>query len=121
MAARESNLRSLALVALITLVGVVSGVALASPAVDAPTRADDPLRTLDEIPIEGELDMPQVWFVTARELPRFHDRIEWQLDPRAAAIESLLALPTVLWPRDGWALPDSIVVDRGLLAPRVSP
>lgn len=90
-------------------------------ALTAPARADDPLRTLDEIPIEGELDMPQVWFVTARELPRFHDRIEWQLDPRTAAIESLLALPTVLWPRDGWALPDSIVVDRGLLAPRVSP
>ncbi|MFN8548061.1 MAG: hypothetical protein U0527_08885 [Candidatus Eisenbacteria bacterium] len=85
------------------------------------TRAADPLRTLDEIPIEGALDMPQVWFVTARELPRFHDRIEWLLDPRAAAVESLLVLPVVRWPREGWALPDSIVVDRGLLAPRVSP
>ena len=75
--------------------------ALATTATEAP-------RTLDEISIEGEVAMPQVWFVTARELPRYHDGVEWLLEPRAATLEQLLATPSVVWPLSSWALPESL-------------
>ncbi len=70
--------------------------------------ANETPRTLDEISIEGEVAMPQVWFVTARELPRYHDGVEWLLEPRAATLEQLLATPSVVWPLSSWALPDSL-------------
>jgi len=58
------------------------------PAVEAPAdRASRPdpappqraqgkgIRTLDEITIEGEVAVPQVLFITARDRPRYEDRL----------------------------------------------
>jgi len=51
---------------LIVLAAPVATAAEAAPKKDAP-------RTLSDIQIEGEVDMPQVQFITARERYRTHD------------------------------------------------
>jgi hypothetical protein len=55
-----------------------------SPGVERASRPDDSpspkrlgkgIRTLDEITIEGEVAVPQVLFITARDRPRYEDRL----------------------------------------------
>jgi len=44
-------------------------------AVAAPESKPDRVRTLDAITIEGEIDLPQVLFITARDQHRFRDNL----------------------------------------------
>ena len=54
---------------LIIIVGVILGAVGLSP---TPVSAEE-LRTLDEITIEGEIAVPQVLFITARDQHRYSD------------------------------------------------
>ncbi|MCA9755327.1 MAG: hypothetical protein KDA27_05950 [Candidatus Eisenbacteria bacterium] len=66
---------------------------LAFPALAA---AEEP-RTLDEISIEGEVAMPQVLFITAREPYRFPDIAHRGYLVSADDVRSLVTFPIPLW------------------------
>lgn len=74
----------------------------------AESRRSDDLRRLEEIPIQGEIAMPQVWFVTARDLPRFRDGVPFLLAPFGADLGSRRPAEFESWNRAAWALPDAL-------------
>lgn len=106
--------------------GALPGVALAAPPKEEP-------RTLDEITIEGEIAMPQVLFITAREPYRFADLAHRVYLPRAEAARSRATVPVSYWmgraltlsiaipspadgpylPPEGKAAPSPIIESRG--------
>ena len=53
-----------------------SGKSATSPATKAPKKPQGKeIRMLDEITIEGEIEIPQVLFITARDRDRYHDHL----------------------------------------------
>ncbi|HKW15814.1 MAG TPA: hypothetical protein VJS69_15120 [Candidatus Krumholzibacteria bacterium] len=50
-------------------------------------------RTLDAIRIEGEIDVPQVLFITARDYRRFRDGTPAKYQTTSAAIAKSVPLP----------------------------
>jgi hypothetical protein len=62
-----------------------------------PAMADDTppaTRTLDEINIEGAVDVPQVLFITSRDNVRFDDDMGWLFLPSAEEILANTILPS---------------------------
>jgi hypothetical protein len=80
---------------------------LAAPAVRAATPAEKPVkagatRTLEAITIEGEVAVPQVLFITARDVRRFHDGLGATYQLKAIDVSRATLLPgraCVLAPR----------------------
>lgn len=68
---------------------------LVAPASSAPTREEP--RTLDEITIEGEIAMPQVLFITAREPYRFVDTAHRAYLLESEEVRALVVLPFPFW------------------------
>ncbi len=60
-----------------------------------PTRSKG-IRTLDEITIEGEIAVPQVLFIMARERQRYHDRLHLLYLKSSLEIGNETAFPTEL-------------------------
>jgi hypothetical protein len=54
------------------------------------------VRTLDAIRIEGEIDVPQVLFITARDYRRFRDGMGARYQPTADDVAKSIALPSRL-------------------------
>lgn len=107
-------LRSCAIIACLGFAAVASIQPRAAVAV--PAKAEP--RTLDEITIEGEIAMPQVLFITAREPYRFADTAHRAYLPQAGAVRAQAVLPLSYWM--GRALSLSIVIPApkdGLLFP----
>ena len=52
-----------------------------------------PTRTLDSIRIEGEIDVPQVLFITARDYRRFRDATPARYQTTSAGIAKAVPLP----------------------------
>ena len=52
-----------------------------------------PVRTLEEIKIEGEIDIPQVLFITSRDHPRFSDGLRERYRESALEIGRQVVLP----------------------------
>jgi len=69
------------------------GVLLAA-ATGSPTPAKDTVRTLEAITIEGEIDLPQVLFITARDQHRFRDGLHRRYLKSCATIGRETPLPT---------------------------
>lgn len=68
------NIRSTRLRISFCALAVTAAGAAAAPASAAPASAHkDAVRTLDAITIEGEIAVPQVLFITARDVRRFRD------------------------------------------------
>jgi hypothetical protein len=80
----------------------------ANPGISAPVRATPPRlastpegqgkgpRTLDEINIEGEIAVPQVLFITARDRKRYRDLLHRRYLENSAEIGRELTLPARL-------------------------
>ena len=82
-----------------------------------PAYADDTppaTRTLDEITIEGAVDVPQVLFITSRDNVRFDDDMGWFYLPTAAEILASTILPVEVTPED---IPDLSNQGEPALAP----
>ena len=60
-----------------------------------PVRKDS-VRTLDAIRIEGEIDVPQVLFITARDYRRFRDGLGARYQPTSADVAKSIPLPSRL-------------------------
>jgi len=54
------------------------------------------VRTLDAIRIEGEIDVPQVLFITARDYRRFRDGLGTQYRSTSADVTKTIPLPSRL-------------------------
>lgn len=54
------------------------------------------IRTLDAIRIEGEIDVPQVLFITARDYRRFRDGVPAKYQVTSADIAKSIPLPSRL-------------------------
>jgi hypothetical protein len=52
------------------------------------------VRTLDAIRIEGEIDVPQVLFITARDYRRFRDGLGARYQPTSADVAKSIPLPS---------------------------
>jgi hypothetical protein len=86
---------SAALLATMAL-GAMASPASAPPPAKAPAtkNANPPApRTLDAIQIEGELDMPQVLFITARDQARYMDYLHRRYQKSCAEIGEEAQLP----------------------------
>jgi len=64
---------------------------------DTSLSAGDTTPTLDEITIEGEIAMPQVLFITAREPFRYRDTHHQTYLPDAATHAKWIPFPMSLW------------------------
>ena len=58
-----------------------------------PVKATSATRTLDAIRIEGEIDVPQVLFITARDYRRFRDGAPSKYQTTSADIAKSIPLP----------------------------
>lgn len=56
----------------------------------------DTVRTLDAINIEGEIAVPQVLFITGRDVRRYRDGLEWKFRKNTLDVARSLDLPTRL-------------------------
>ena len=59
----------------------------------APPKTTPTTRTLDAIRIEGEIDVPQVLFITARDYRRFRDGAPSRYQTTSADIAKSIPLP----------------------------
>ena len=66
-----------------------------APRAPKPTRSKG-IRTLDEITIEGEIAVPQVLFIMARERHRYHDRLHLLYLKSSLEIGNETVFPTEL-------------------------
>jgi TolA-binding protein len=96
------TMKTLIIVALLCMVTVSAGVAsnASKPAITKkPSKAgavapvSAPARTLDAIRIEGEIDVPQVLFITARDYRRFRDGTPARYQTTSADIAKSVPLP----------------------------
>jgi hypothetical protein len=88
---------------------LIAGVLIAAAAVAADRPAPAP-RTLDTVAIEGEIDVPQVLFISSRDHLRFRDDTGARLRPDALAVIRGAILPLRLAPAElpaAPAIPDS--------------
>jgi hypothetical protein len=65
----------------------------ATKAVATPSKTASSTCTLDAIRIEGEIDVPQVLFITARDYRRFRDGTPAKYQTTSAAIAKSVPLP----------------------------
>lgn len=120
VARRPSRRRVLwILIALAACAPTWAGSARSAGARASETSRPDDVRRLEEVPIQGEIAMPQVWFVTARELPRLRDGVPFLLSPLSAELARRRPLGLESWNRADWALPGVLpgVVGRTPTAP----
>lgn len=54
------------------------------------------VRTLDAINIDGEIAVPQVLFITGRDVRRYRDGLEWKFRKNTLDVARSLELPTRL-------------------------
>jgi hypothetical protein len=66
------------------------------PAVKAPVRRTEAVRTLDAINIEGEIAVPQVLFITARDVRRYRDGLGLKFQLSASEAGRAAVLPSRL-------------------------
>jgi len=67
------------------------------PAAEQPSPGgSEDVGTLDAITIEGEIDVPEVLFITASDRPRFHDGLHRRYLPAAREVARDTVLPTRL-------------------------
>jgi hypothetical protein len=66
------------------------------PAAKSPATRKEAVRTLDAIRIEGEIDVPQVLFITARDYRRFRDGVGTKYQVTASDVAKSVASPTRL-------------------------
>lgn len=84
--------------------GANAAVKKAAAATDSTTAArgaakpsrKEPVRTLDAIRIEGEIDVPQVLFITARDYRRFRDGAGARYQPTSSDALKSIPRPTRL-------------------------
>ena len=69
--------------------------AVKSATVTKPSRKEA-VRTLDAIRIEGEIDVPQVLFITARDYRRFRDGLGARYQPTSMDVAKSMPLPARL-------------------------
>jgi hypothetical protein len=67
-----------------------------APAVKAPPRRTEAVRTLEAINIEGEIAVPQVLFITARDVRRYRDGLGLKFQLRAIDAGQAAVLPSAL-------------------------
>ncbi|MCA9726238.1 MAG: hypothetical protein R3E12_10670 [Candidatus Eisenbacteria bacterium] len=85
----------LGMLGVVTAAALTSGVALAASDTNAAKKQIAP--TLDEIRIEGEIAMPQVVFITARDQFHYDDELHRDYLRWAPEIAALAPLPGLIW------------------------
>ena len=84
-----------------TIIGLMAAVIClaAAPATAAEKTAgkqNQRIRTLDAIEIEGEIAVPQVLFISGRDVRRYRDGLDWKLRKNTLDVVGSLDLPTRL-------------------------
>lgn len=79
---------------LAALVSVLAGLTIGVAA--KPVQAED-VTTLEDITIEGEIAMPQVLFITARDQYRYRDGLHRDFLPSAEHLAASMVLPVGFW------------------------
>ena len=82
----------------LTLTALLTAATMAAAPSSAPAaeEAPQPPRTLDAITIEGDIDAPQVQFITSRDRLRFADDAGRRYRPDALAVLAAMKMPTRL-------------------------
>ena len=75
----------------------VMGVASTGRTEAAPGKTDSGVTTLEDITIEGEIAMPQVLFITARDQYRYRDFLHRRYLPGADALRGSIEIPYRFW------------------------
>jgi hypothetical protein len=76
--------------------GAADSTVVKVPAVRSKAPRKEAVRTLDAIRIEGEIDVPQVLFITARDYRRFRDGVGSRYQVTAADVAKAMPSPTRL-------------------------
>lgn len=86
-----------ALAVLLLVNGSAAAPGAETPTATKPPKSDSGVTTLEDITIEGEIAMPQVLFITARDQYRYRDLLHRRYLPTAEAMRASIPVPYQFW------------------------